>query len=215
MGVPEKDDTNKTIIIVIGIAVSILLIISIIEQDRKKKIYSYESKIDSKIDSSENAEREINREKINQKLRGVKVIKDEFSKEEFVVPPNYTKFVNKNVIYFYFPRKDLKATGLRIMVQYAADDWLFIEKVVFLVNDKTYEHFPYNLKRDHGGGRIAEWSDDVISNGSNMYELFDEIAKSKNVKVRFVGSQYNKDRNLTTTELSGIKKIHELYQLMK
>lgn len=137
---------------------------------------------------------------------------DEFTKTEWVTPKSAPKYRNQNGMYAYFAIVDGKPQNMRLVGQYYADDWLFIKECVLLVNGETYSFKP-KTKRDNASGKIWEWFDEPV-NREDIYVPFAKIVtegKNGNVKVRFIGRQYQEDRELSAKEIKGIKDAFDYY----
>lgn len=137
--------------------------------------------------------------------------KDEFENHTWVEPKDSPKHVDVNGIYCYFALNSAIASNLRLKIQYAADDWLFIQSYKFSIDGMTYDYTPGNIERDNDSS-IWEWSDNQL----NMYDqsLINALLMAKKAKIRFVGRQYNKDKTITQQQLLSIKRTVQLYKAM-
>jgi len=93
-----------------------------------------------------------------------------------------------SMIYAYIGQK---ASGgkpwLRIVVQYVNDDWLFVKKFVILADGKRYEYIKdFKRKVLKNSNRIRE-KVDFYAEDSDI-EMLKSLAKAKDRKVRFYGS---------------------------
>jgi hypothetical protein len=159
----------------------------------------------SKIDSS----------KINELDKYFVIKKDEFDPNGLVwhKPKSAPKYTNQNGIYCYFQSNNGMPSNLRMRLQYEADDWLFFEKVQFSIDDKAYEFIPRDTETDSGnGGRIWEWFDQSM--GSSNTELLNALANAKSAKMKLIGRQYYKIKNISTDQIKNIKRTLELYEAM-
>lgn len=156
----------------------------------------------------------VNKEKKLQAEADLKKFKkntDEFEGSSFYRDPRTPNYTNVNFVYPYIGEKN-NSYWLRLKMQYAADDWLFINKAIFLVDGET---FPVtgNWERDNSGGQIWEWIDmPVEESGIPLLQL---IANSKTTKLRYEGNQYRNDREITNKEKDIIKKTLEIYRGLK
>lgn len=135
--------------------------------------------------------------------------KDEFSDRVWVEPKNRPHYNNINKIFCYFELKGDKASNFRFRIQYTGDDWLFIDQMIFKINnDRKIVFLPQEMKRDNNS-TIWEWCDESID---SKYEfLISAIANAKNVKVKFQGDQYYDVRTLSSEEIKYIKKTYDFY----
>ena len=138
--------------------------------------------------------------------------KDDFNGVEWVTPKTAPRYLNKNGIYCYFQSNDGMASNFRLRIQYAADDWLFIQSFQFLIDGMTFNYTPNKVERDNKS-TIWEWSDEQVS--SFDMSLINALYSAKSAKVRCIGKQYHKDRVLTKNELESIRKALDLYRAMK
>jgi hypothetical protein len=103
---------------------------------------------------------------------------------------------------------------LRLLIQYVADDWLFIESYNFLVDGSRYTVTPSygEVERDNGSGQIWEWYDAPARPFER--ELLDAIAGSKEALLRYNGSQYRHDRTISASEKAAIRRVLDAYDAL-
>ncbi len=135
--------------------------------------------------------------------------KDEFENRTWIEPKNRPKYTNTNRIYCYFQLTDNTASNFRLRIQYASDDWLFIENFKFNIDgNRNITFVPEKMERDNDSS-IWEWCDEHIDTEYKF--LISALAHAKKAKVKFEGQQYYNTRNLTPEELKYIKKTYEFY----
>lgn len=150
------------------------------------------------------------REKAKKRLVELRAKKDEFESITYYQDKSSPKFVNQNGIFLYFTvNKEGQASNLRFRIQYYSTDWLFVEKVVFLIDGETFEYASGVWERDNSS-EIWEYNDSRVDLDS--YLLIDRLILSKDVKVRFIGRQYHKDMAFSNTQRSAMKRVLEIYQ---
>lgn len=139
--------------------------------------------------------------------------KDEFSQNDrvWVEPKDAPKYLNRNGIHCYFQANNDKASNLRLRIQYTADDWLFIRYYIFSIDGMVFEYRPDKIETDHKS-TIWEWADNQVT--SFDQSLITALMMAKSAKIRFVGRQYHKDRNITSQQLLSIKRTVQLYRAM-
>lgn len=135
---------------------------------------------------------------------------DEFKHTTWVHLKSEPKYRNTNAVYMYFQMKDDKATNLRLVLQYVAEDWLFIKNVVFLINGWDFTYNNLNFERDNSGYEIWEWADLSVSDPV----LVAAIQNADTFKIRYEGSQYTKDIELTKKQIQSLKDVIEYYKLL-
>ncbi len=98
----------------------------------------------------------------------------------------------------------------RLAIQYYADDWLFIENVQLLVDgEKMSIYTSGEWERDHDSGKIWEYCD-ISLNDLTMDKLL-IIANSNTARIRFNGSQYYKDKNITLKQKKALRDMLDIY----
>lgn len=141
---------------------------------------------------------------------------DEFKPDyAFYYPKSAPKYNNVAWVFPYIG-KAKSQVWLRMKFQYKADDWLFIDKVTALVEDSNGEKEVIQLysgrdfERDNSGGTIWEYADIAVDD--TMYLKLLKINDAKSVKIRYDGSQYYNDRNLTSREKKALSDIIDVYK---
>ena len=86
---------------------------------------------------------------------------------------------------------DLKQNQFYLSVQAIRDNWLFIEKIIFLADGKKLE-FPFSNKNREviGGGTVMEW--DLISMTEDEIKT---LVNAQKVTCRLMGSSVYRDLN--------------------
>lgn len=124
-------------------------------------------------------------------------------------------YVNYNGFYAYIGQSNGSKPWLRLAIQYAADDWLFIESYTIKVDGKTYtisENSYGEIKTDNGSGGIWEWLDRQV--GSSEYEIIKAVANGKDVKIRFSGKDYHKDKTITEQQKTALRNVLDAYEAL-
>lgn len=140
---------------------------------------------------------------------------DEVTGITFYQHKTSVKYLNQNDFYAYIAVADDSDPWLRLKIQYAADDWLFVQSVVVKADDETFtisEKEYGEFKTDHSGGRIWEWLDRKV-NGSEL-EMLKAISKAKKVIVRFNGRDYYKDKVLSARQLTAVKDVLTAFEAL-
>lgn len=145
-------------------------------------------------------------EAINQ-LKDFRQETDEFDDLTFYYDKRTPVYANRNFIYPYIGRKG-DTYWLRLKFQYSADDWLFINQIRIKTDNNEYEIYA-NFERDNSA-EIWEWHD--MSPSDDEIMMLRDMAISKGTMVRYIGSQYRKDRTITAREKDIIKKTLGIYE---
>lgn len=137
--------------------------------------------------------------------------KDDFEKSSWVQPKARPIYSNQNGAYCYFSKTDSGAENLRFKMQYAAEDWLFVENVRFNIDGEIIDYYTGKWETDHDS-KIWEWSDEQVDVVS--YITLKKIANAKTVKYRLNGSQYYKDKTLSQSAIKSIKNTLAYYEAL-
>ena len=123
-----------------------------------------------------------------------------------------SKYRNRNDIYMYLAKFKSGFVKPRLVIQYHADDWLFIESYEILTDNNKYEiKLSRAADRDNDGGKIWEWAD--LEWADRYGEILNDIANSQTAKIRHNGRKYYKDRTITNREKQSIKDVMTVYKL--
>jgi hypothetical protein len=140
--------------------------------------------------------------------------KDEFRGVTWIEPKSRPKYTNMNGICTYFcVDENGKPGNLRFLIQYFAEDWLFINGYTFVIDGKRFTFSNPDVERDHNHN-IWEWSDTSVSSDNEVYQILSAIREAKEVKIRFHGRQYNKDKTLTQKDIKAITQPIEYFEAL-
>lgn len=120
---------------------------------------------------------------------------------------NSPKYTSENGFFLYFSKDNL-----RLKIQYYADDWLFIQKVI-IKTDTTIHTMNPNFKRDNSSGKIWEWADLYIDKSG--IAIIEDIINSSNIKIRYEGNKYYRDIILTEKQKKALKDTFKAFTLIK
>jgi len=149
----------------------------------------------------------------NKLITNFNIKEEEFSspKKNWIQPKSKPKYIDTNWIYSYFQENaDRQVSNLRLVIQYGADDWLFIQKIQMLIDDNLFEISASEVKRDHNAGKIWEWTDIRMDS-----ELKTALESAKSIKIKFTGQNYSKERILSQKEITSLNETVSLYNVMK
>ena len=123
-----------------------------------------------------------------------------------------SKYRNRNDIYMYLAKFKSGLVKPRLVIQYTADDWLFIESYEILTDNNKYEiKLSRSADRDNNGGKIWEWAD--LEWADRYALILNDIADSQTAKIRHNGRKYYKDRTITNREKQANKDVMTVYKL--
>jgi hypothetical protein len=152
----------------------------------------------------------IKKEKAEKLLAGFRKETDEFSGTTFYQEKRTPVYANRDFIYPYIGSQEGRY-WLRLKFQYADDSWLFINTIKIKTDNNQYT-IHANFERDNNT-EIWEWHD--MSPSAQDIAMLRDISSSKKTMVRYVGSQYHDDRNITSREKDIIKKTLFVYDNLK
>lgn len=139
-------------------------------------------------------------------LRVMEKRRDDFKKITFYknkYNPNVSQRTDVNI---YLSHEDGKNPLVFLRLQYASDDWLFIERYSIKIGEKTYViNCDFNDVNRDNSTRIWEWRD-LLATGE-IEEIVSELANSsgKDPVIRFHGRQYVHDHQITQEEIERIQ----------
>lgn len=130
--------------------------------------------------------------------------------------PKYTNSRTAISVYFGYSGNTYKP---RLLINYVASDWLFIEKYTIKADGESFEISPTyrGIERDNGtlsDGEVGiwEWYDSNISR--REMEMVLSVIKSKKAVIRFQGKQYYKDHTISQSEKNALKEILAAWKQM-
>lgn len=192
------------------------------EREIKKQVFATKNNIKELVDQERNSGPKESKKEINlsspeivKLSRNFNIKEDEFSENKLIwyYPKSAPNYLNCNALYCYFQLENNLANNLRLRLQYFSDEWLFISKVIFLIDGKVFEFIPMETKTDSGnGGQIWEWIDQEIT--TNEIKIINAVANAKEAKMKLVGTKYFDIKPITKSQINAMKQTLELYHLM-
>lgn len=155
----------------------------------------------------------IEKEKLANATKKMRVNVDDMNDITWYYDKTSPQYTNYNGFYAYIGKKEGSNPWLRLVIQYAADDWLFIEKYIIKVDGQTYnitEDSYGEIKTDNGSGGIWEWLDRKV--GFSEYQIIKAVANGKEVKIRFNGKDYYKDKSITEQQKTALRNVLDAYE---
>ena len=131
---------------------------------------------------------------------------DSFQDITWYQSPSSTKYRNANAFHLYFGVSNGSTAGLRLVIQYYSDDWLFIKSAKVNVDGVIYSVGSSEWERDNDSD-IWEWIDEPLSDRS----LIEAIIKSKSSVIRFEGTQYYDTRTISSTQKRALRDVLDAY----
>lgn len=171
-----------------------------------KEIKNEKQKVEQKI--------EADKKRLAEATQKMRKQYDEVQEITWYFDKNSPKYVNVNSLYLYMGSKRDSTPTLNLKIQYAADDWVFINKYIFKVDGKAYDIYTgdFGVTRDNNEGGIWELYD--VELDQNNYEMIKAIISSKKTIIRHQGDEHYSDRVITSTEKQGLKNVLDAYEAL-
>ncbi|MCQ2259514.1 MAG: hypothetical protein MJZ41_16240 [Bacteroidaceae bacterium] len=167
---------------------------------------------EARIAAEKAREDSLNAVKITELKKYFTEKKDEFSDKKWVEPQTRPRYTNQNGYCMYFAVEGGKATNPRFLIQYEADDWLFIQYMIFNIDGENITFTPTKMETDCGnGGRIWEWCDEYAA---DLEPLIKKIAYANTVKIKMVGRQYHNVKTMSSKQIQYFKYSYEYYKAL-
>lgn len=126
--------------------------------------------------------------------------------------PNRPKYLNsRSTVYLYIGAKPGYRPTLRMKVQYAASDWLFVDSVYAWQNGLKELLITGPFDRDNNS-TIWEWRD--VEPDGYQIEVLRSLGKAKKAILRFEGAQYKRDVELSAGDKRAILDVLEAYDVL-
>lgn len=207
----KKGGCLKIGLIVMGVFFLIGAISSIFSDDKATESAKSETEAVTDAQKSEDNAPKVDSAMVAKLKPLFKENKDEFKNVTWVEPKSAPSVRNRNGYYTYFCVNNGKPENFRLVIQYAADDWLFIRSYTFLIDGKAYEFSSPNMERDNASGDIWEWSDTQVESNQEVFNIIAAMKDAKEVKIRFNGKQYHTDKTLSQKDIKAIVEPLEYY----
>lgn len=106
----------------------------------------------------------------------------------------------------------MSGVTLRQEIQYADDDWLFVDRYKIVAGDEFYESPKGDFSRDHSGGSVWEWRS--VAFDERQKQLVSAILDDPEATIRFYGSDYYHDHVVTEVEKQELKRVLDLSKML-
>jgi hypothetical protein len=139
-------------------------------------------------------------------LADLRVKTDSVTNKKWYYARTTTQYVDSNSIHLYMGQEQGSDPYLRFRIQYAGDDWLFINKFTLNVDGEVFVIEPDygDMERDNDSD-VWEWYD--INPSDENVSMLKAIMNSKKAVIRCEGDQYYRDRTITATEKKALKAV--------
>ena len=119
------------------------------------------------------------------------------------------RYVSQNGFFLYIGKKSTGLPWLRLGIQYADEDWLFIESFIVVADDQRFERREVEFERD-SDGNIWEWYDESVTEAD--LKMIKAVVESKDAVIRFNGQKYRDDKKITPSQKAALKNVLEAYE---
>jgi hypothetical protein len=139
-------------------------------------------------------------------LADLRVKTDSVTNKKWYYARTTTQYVDSNSIHLYMGQEQGSDPYLRFRIQYAGDDWLFINQFTLNVDGEVFVIEPDygDMERDNDSD-VWEWYD--INPSDENVSMLKAIMNSKKAVIRCEGDQYYRDRTITATEKKALKAV--------
>nr|DAX04846.1 MAG TPA: hypothetical protein [Bacteriophage sp.] len=150
------------------------------------------------------------------RLKAVSKLKkkyDDINHTTWFYNPYFTHYTNTNHTSIYMGKSE-SSLWLRLKMSYEGDDWIFFDTAYLSYDGNTY-YVPFDEYRDkktENDTRVWEWID--VNVDDEMLSFLRKMVNGKSVKMRLSG-KYSHTRNLTSSEIKGIKDILIAYDVLE
>ena len=161
---------------------------------------------------SDTLSREQDEAKLQVLKKSFRVEYDDMNDVKFYYDKSSPKYSNSNGFYCYVSETKL-GVGLRLKVQYYAENWLFIKDFMVKSDSTVLRIFPSSeAKRDNSSGMVWEYWDEPVD--KSKLEILQNVVVSKESKIRFNGAQYYSEKPITDSQKKALQRILELFEAM-
>lgn len=124
--------------------------------------------------------------------------------------PKYTN--SRSTVHVYIGEQKTGYTWLRMRIQYAASDWLFVKRVHVWYDGTKVLFATGRFERDNNS-TIWEWQD--VSPDPLQIQVLKKISAAKEVILRFEGSQYHRDVKISNADKKAIRDVLTAFEVMQ
>lgn len=128
--------------------------------------------------------------------------------------PYFTHHANSNHVSIYMGKKGTDKPYLRLVMSYYGEGWIFFDKAYLSYDGNTKQILfdDFRDKKTENNTKCWEWID--VNVDEETLSFLKKMVEGKTIKMRLTG-KYQKDRNLTETEIKAIKDVILGYDVLK
>lgn len=139
---------------------------------------------------------------------------DEVTGTTYYTDKTTTEYVDKNSFHALISQNKENVPTLFFRIQYAGDDWVFIDRYTFKIDDDSFEiKAPLGeVKRDNGYGGVWEYYTAYVT--KENLDLIKKIISSEKTIIRHQGDQFMHDRTVTDKEKKALQNVLDAYEAL-
>jgi hypothetical protein len=139
---------------------------------------------------------------------------DDFSEITWYHDRRSPRYDDRNGIFLYIGKQKRSKPWLRFRIQYAADQWLFIQEYKIKADGEYFTITPgfQEVQRDNGGGKIWEWYD--CAPDEYILEMIHAMITADDAQIRHIGKQYADTRTVTRAEKESLQDVLAAFEVM-
>jgi len=194
-------------------AKELLLIVKEKIQKRIEEMKKEKEKQEKELQTKKEGEEREKKEKIERAVKSMNKKTDQVENITWYKDKSTDDHSVSSCLYMYFGQKENRIVGPRFYVRYGGDDWLFVQKLIFKVDEENIEVIPLEVKRDNSAGKIWEWID-IFAEDDTLSKI-KKICSGKKVILRYEGRDYYKDRTIPESEKNAIQRVLDAMDALK
>lgn len=178
-----------------------------------EKLTTEIKKAEDQKKAEENKKVELEKKRLQVALANMRKSYDEVKELTWFHDKSSSEYIDVNGYKIYFGKFDDGTVSFpRIVIQYAGDDWVFVDRYIIKVDDETFTLSPNygEIKRDNDGGGVWEYYD-YLATKSDL-EMVKKIASSKKTIIRNQGDQHSYDYTVTAKEKIALQRVLDAYE---
>lgn len=190
------------------------------EKKPEERLNALVTKIEAEQKAAEEkrlAEERAAREREARALRAMRKTVDEMKGVTFYYDPNNPRYINqRSGLFYYIAHRPGLSPLLRVRAIYTGSEWVFFRTIFVKVDDEVFRFYVnyFDVERDNDYEGVWEWID-VPADG-DWQRLANRLkAGAKNVRIRFEGSQYYRERTMSAADITAVRRVLDAYEYLR
>jgi len=179
--------------------------------EREKVKAQQEAELKAQKEKEEQIKADLEK-KLKLALSNMRVEKDEFNNTASYRDKTSPQYVSQNGFFLTIKENPTLGRYFTLQVQYSGGDWLFINRYIVKADDQTFTLIPEDVHRDNTN-YVWEWSS--FYNEDDFMPMVKAVIDAKDVKIRYQGNEYYKDRVITATEKQALQNVLDAMVALK